>query len=83
MNERHCSFSVIPVLPTLPSIQRATMSAISVLISAGVVLGKVNLLQLVIMTLIEVTAFSATRLVSISYLHVSPGDVRRDLWDKE
>ncbi|XP_006078057.1 RH-like protein IC [Bubalus bubalis] len=55
----------------MSSIQRATMSAISVLISAGVVLGKVNLLQLVIMTLIEVTAFSATRLVSISYLHMN------------
>lgn len=70
-------------MPILPSIQRATMIATSVLISTGVVLGKVNLLQLVIMTLIEVTAFSATRLVSISYLDVSPGDVRRDLWDKE
>ena len=70
-------------MPILPSIQRATMIATSVLISAGVVLGKVNLLQLVIMTLIEVTAFSATRLVSISYLDVSPGDVRRALWDKE
>lgn len=82
MNERHCSFSVIPVLPTLPRILRATMSATSVLISAGVVLGKVNLLQLVIMTLIEVTAFSATRLVGMNYLDVSPGDVRRGLWDK-
>ncbi|XP_020764980.2 RH-like protein IC [Odocoileus virginianus] len=57
------------------SIQKATMSATSVLISAGVVLGKVNLLQLVFMTLIEVTAFSATRLVGMNYLsmeeHVS------------
>ncbi|XP_027375843.1 RH-like protein IC isoform X2 [Bos indicus x Bos taurus] len=55
----------------MSSIQRATMIATSVLISAGVVLGKVNLLQLVIMTLIEVTAFSATRLVSISYLDMN------------
>lgn len=82
MNERHCYFSILPVLPTLPSIQKATMSATSVLISAGVVLGKVNLLQLVFMTLIEVTAFSATRLVGMNYLNVSPGDVRRDVWDK-
>uniref|UniRef100_A0A8C2NBG9 Ammonium transporter AmtB-like domain-containing protein n=1 Tax=Capra hircus TaxID=9925 RepID=A0A8C2NBG9_CAPHI len=52
----------------MPRILRATMSATSVLISAGVVLGKVNLLQLVIMTLIEVTAFSATRLVGMNYL---------------
>ncbi|XP_068824884.1 RH-like protein [Capricornis sumatraensis] len=54
----------------MPRIQRATMSATSVLISAGVVLGKVNLLQLVIMTLIEVTAFSATRLVGMKYLNM-------------
>ncbi|XP_065786154.1 blood group Rh(CE) polypeptide [Muntiacus reevesi] len=52
------------------SIQNATMSATSVLISAGVVLGKVNLLQLVFMTLIEVTAFSATRLVGMNYLNM-------------
>lgn len=82
MNERHRYFSIIPVLSTLPSIQKATMSATSVLISAGVVLGKVNLLQLVFMTLMEVTAFSATRLVGVNYLSVSPGDVRRDVWDK-
>lgn len=69
-------------MPTVPSIQKATMSATSVLISAGVVLGKINLLQLVFMTLIEVTAFSATRLVGKNYLSVSPGDVRRDVWDK-
>ncbi|XP_055253936.1 RH-like protein IC [Moschus berezovskii] len=59
----------------MSSIQKATMSATSVLISAGVVLGKVNLLQLVFMTLIEVTALSATRLVGLKYFsmdnHVS------------
>ncbi|XP_024622644.1 blood group Rh(CE) polypeptide isoform X4 [Neophocaena asiaeorientalis asiaeorientalis] len=47
----------------LSSIQISTMSATSVLISVGVILGKVNLLQLLLMTLIEVTAFSATRMV--------------------
>lgn len=46
-------------------------------------LGKVNLLQLVIMTLIEVTVFSATRLVGMNYLNVSPGDVRRGLWIRD
>ncbi|KAM9108059.1 blood group Rh(CE) polypeptide [Megaptera novaeangliae] len=65
----------------LSSIQISTMSATSVLISVGVILGKVNLLQLLLMTLIEVTAFSATRMVgkevfsmdnhiSMMYIHV-------------
>ncbi|XP_057600186.1 RH-like protein [Hippopotamus amphibius kiboko] len=54
----------------LSSIQTATMSATSVLIAMGVVLGKVNLLQLVLMTLIEVTAFSAMRSVGREILNM-------------
>ncbi|NP_999543.1 blood group Rh(CE) polypeptide [Sus scrofa] len=54
----------------LTSIQRATVSATSVLISAGAILGKVNLVQLVFMTVIEVTAFSTTRMVAKRFLNV-------------
>ncbi|XP_077006895.1 blood group Rh(CE) polypeptide isoform X1 [Tamandua tetradactyla] len=48
---------------TLYRLRLATMSAASVLVSAGAVLGKVNLLQLVVMALVEVTAFGAVRVV--------------------
>ncbi|KAK2106196.1 hypothetical protein P7K49_015710 [Saguinus oedipus] len=48
----------------LSSIRLATMSAMSVLISAGAVLGKVNLVQLVVMMLVELTAFVTMRMVS-------------------
>nr|XP_008998904.1 blood group Rh(CE) polypeptide isoform X2 [Callithrix jacchus] len=48
----------------LSSIRLATMSAMSVLISAGAVLGKVNLVQLVVMVLVELTAFVTLRMVS-------------------
>ncbi|XP_054959853.1 blood group Rh(CE) polypeptide isoform X5 [Pan paniscus] len=51
------------VVITLFSIRLATMSAMSVLISAGAVLGKVNLVQLVVMVLVEVTAFGTMRMV--------------------
>uniref|UniRef100_A0A8C9QGK6 Ammonium transporter AmtB-like domain-containing protein n=1 Tax=Spermophilus dauricus TaxID=99837 RepID=A0A8C9QGK6_SPEDA len=40
-----------------------SMSAITVLISAGMVLGKANLVQLTVMTLLEVTAIGITRTV--------------------
>ncbi|XP_014639480.1 PREDICTED: blood group Rh(CE) polypeptide [Ceratotherium simum simum] len=63
------------------SIQLATVSAISVLISVGTVLGKVNLVQLVLMALLEVTAFVILRVfgkkwldmdnhLSLMYVHV-------------
>uniref|UniRef100_A0A671DS52 Ammonium transporter AmtB-like domain-containing protein n=1 Tax=Rhinolophus ferrumequinum TaxID=59479 RepID=A0A671DS52_RHIFE len=57
------SFSGTVVI-NLPSIQQATMSAMSVLISVGAILGKTNLGQLVLMTLMEVTAFVVMRMVS-------------------
>ncbi|XP_017534413.3 RH-like protein isoform X3 [Manis javanica] len=52
------------VVISLSSIQLATMSAMSVLISVGAVLGKANLAQLVAMTLIEVTAFGILRMAN-------------------
>ncbi|XP_036035232.1 blood group Rh(D) polypeptide-like isoform X3 [Onychomys torridus] len=45
----------------LLSIQKATMSTMPVLISAGAVLGKANLVQLAVMVLMETAAFGATR----------------------
>lgn len=56
-----------------PSFQIATMSTVPVLISAGAVLGRVNLVQLSVMVLIEAVTFSAMRAVSRKFLHVSPG----------
>ncbi|KAF6109818.1 hypothetical protein HJG60_011012 [Phyllostomus discolor] len=61
--------SLEKVVIRLSSIQRATMSALSVLISAGAILGKANLVQLLVMALIEVTAFSATRTLDKEVLH--------------
>lgn len=75
------SFSVIPVSLSLsPSIKLATMSAMSVLISAGAVLGKANLLQLTLMALVEVTVFVTMRMIDRQHLSVSHGAVRRGLW---
>lgn len=54
------------------------MSAMSVLISAGAVLGKTNLSQLTLMALVEVTVFVTMRMIDRRYLSVSHGDVRRD-----
>ncbi|XP_062960658.1 blood group Rh(CE) polypeptide isoform X2 [Cynocephalus volans] len=63
-------FSRGKVIITLSSIQRATMTAMSVLISAGAVLGKVNLVQLMLMTLVEVTVFGTMRMASRQVLQV-------------
>lgn len=52
------------------------MSAMSALISMGAILGKANLAQLVLLVLMEVTAFSATRMISRQFLVVSHGAVR-------
>ncbi|XP_035970891.1 blood group Rh(CE) polypeptide isoform X1 [Halichoerus grypus] len=63
------------VVIKLSSIKLATMSAMSVLISAGAVLGKANLLQLTSMALVEVTVFVTMRMIDRQYLsldgHVS------------
>ncbi|XP_036991872.2 blood group Rh(CE) polypeptide [Artibeus jamaicensis] len=49
------------VVIELSSVLRATMSAMSVLISAGAVLRKANPVQFLFMVLLEVTTFGATR----------------------
>ncbi|KAM5269870.1 blood group Rh(CE) polypeptide isoform 1-T1 [Hipposideros larvatus] len=67
------SFSGVVII-TLPRIQKATMSAMSPLISVGAVLGKTNLVQLVLMTLIEVTVFDTMRMFSKKFLHM-PDDI--------
>ncbi|KAG8506702.1 RH-like protein, partial [Galemys pyrenaicus] len=69
------------VVIKLSSVQQAAMGAMSVLISAGAILGKTNLVQLVLMVLAEVTAFVVMRVasremlktedhVSMMYIHV-------------
>ncbi|KAM9685714.1 blood group Rh(CE) polypeptide isoform 2-T2 [Trichechus inunguis] len=67
-------FSSGKIVIELSSIQLATMSAMSVLISVGAVLGKTNLLQLMMMALVEVTAFSVMMMVdnhtSMMHIHV-------------
>lgn len=52
------------------------MSTIPVLISAGAVLGKANLVQLAAMVLMEAAAFRAVRLVDKKVFYVSPRAVR-------
>uniref|UniRef100_A0A7N5KRA4 Rh blood group CcEe antigens n=1 Tax=Ailuropoda melanoleuca TaxID=9646 RepID=A0A7N5KRA4_AILME len=59
------------VVIKLSSIKLATMSAMSVLISAGAVLGKANLLQLTLMALVEVTVFVTMRMIDRQYLSAS------------
>lgn len=53
------------------------MSTMSVLISVGAVLGKTNLVQLVFMTLMEVTVFGTMRMLFRKFFFVSCGVVRR------
>ncbi|KAH0503100.1 Blood group Rh(D) polypeptide [Microtus ochrogaster] len=52
------------------SIRTATVSTIPVLISAGAVLGKANLVQLAVMVLMEAAAFRAVRLVDKKVFHM-------------
>uniref|UniRef100_G1RCU8 Ammonium transporter AmtB-like domain-containing protein n=1 Tax=Nomascus leucogenys TaxID=61853 RepID=G1RCU8_NOMLE len=70
------------VVIRLLSIRLATMSAMSSLISVGAVLGKVNLVQLVVMVLVELTAFGTMRMVINNIFKVSHGAGRRDLGEK-
>ncbi|XP_033083641.1 RH-like protein isoform X10 [Trachypithecus francoisi] len=69
------------VVIKLLSIRLATRSAMSVLISVNAVLGKVNLVQLVVMVLVELTVFGTMRMViynifgtdyhmNVMYIHV-------------
>uniref|UniRef100_A0A8D2CK68 Blood group Rh(D) polypeptide n=1 Tax=Sciurus vulgaris TaxID=55149 RepID=A0A8D2CK68_SCIVU len=54
----------------LNSMYSATMSAVTVLISAGTVLGRANLAQLTVMTLLEVTVVSVTRMVTWKFFYM-------------
>ncbi|XP_011935491.1 PREDICTED: RH-like protein isoform X3 [Cercocebus atys] len=56
-------FSPGKVVIKLFSIRLATRSAMSMLISVNAVLGKVNLVQLVVMELVELTVFGTMRMV--------------------
>nr|XP_007978177.2 RH-like protein isoform X3 [Chlorocebus sabaeus] len=56
-------FSPGKVVIKLLSIRLATRSAMSMLISVSAVLGKVNLVQLVVMELVELTVFGTMRMV--------------------
>uniref|UniRef100_A0A2K5JDG5 RH-like protein n=1 Tax=Colobus angolensis palliatus TaxID=336983 RepID=A0A2K5JDG5_COLAP len=69
------------VVIKLLSIRLATRSAMSALISVSAVLGKVNLVQLVVMVLVELTVFGTVRMViynifgtdyhmNVMYIHV-------------
>ncbi|XP_059232679.1 blood group Rh(CE) polypeptide isoform X3 [Mustela nigripes] len=57
------------VVIKLSRIKLATMSAMSVLISVGAVLGKTNLLQLTLMALVEVTVFVTMMMIDRHYLN--------------
>ncbi|XP_069478829.1 blood group Rh(CE) polypeptide isoform X2 [Ambystoma mexicanum] len=54
----------------LMSVVTATMSIVSVLISAGVLLGKVNPVQLIFMTIVEVTAMATNRWIVTEFLRI-------------
>ncbi|NWW89287.1 RHD protein, partial [Rhynochetos jubatus] len=65
----------------LNSITESAMSMTAVLISTGAVLGKMNPVQLILMTVVEITAFCISRFInkiilkvtdSISMMHVHP-----------
>ncbi|XP_075801198.1 blood group Rh(CE) polypeptide [Microtus pennsylvanicus] len=72
--ERFLSWPFLPFLQdvaiNLFSIRTATMSTIPVLISAGAVLGKANLVQLAVMVLMEGAAFRAVWLVDKKVFHL-------------
>ncbi|XP_036602174.1 blood group Rh(CE) polypeptide isoform X2 [Trichosurus vulpecula] len=61
------SYSGEKITINIQRIIRGTMSAMSVLISSGATLGKVNLVQLIVMTLLEVTVFQGTKF-SLTFL---------------
>lgn len=52
------------------------------LISMNAVLGKVNLVQLVVMELVELTVFGTMRIVIYNIFKVSHGAARRDRGEK-
>ncbi|XP_062996009.1 blood group Rh(CE) polypeptide [Elgaria multicarinata webbii] len=64
------NFSDGEVKINLQSIVAALMSITTVLISAGAILGKVNLMQLVGMAVVELTAFTVTRWLAVDQLQI-------------
>ncbi|XP_042296525.1 RH-like protein [Sceloporus undulatus] len=63
-------FSDGAVKINLQSILEALMTVTTVLISAGAILGKVNLMQLIWMAMVEVTVFAVNRWVAVDILQV-------------
>ncbi|XP_071992757.1 ammonium transporter Rh type A-like isoform X2 [Engystomops pustulosus] len=53
------------------SLRKGLMSILPVLVSFGAVLGKVNPLQLVVMTILEIPAFAANRYIMTKYLSMT------------
>ncbi|XP_063168631.1 RH-like protein [Candoia aspera] len=63
-------FSAGKIKISLQSILTAIMSITTVLISSGAILGKVNLMQLIWMALVEVTVFTLNRWVAVNILQI-------------
>ncbi|XP_048206496.1 blood group Rh(CE) polypeptide [Perognathus longimembris pacificus] len=68
------------VIISLSRIRLATMSSMSVLISADAVLGKANLVQLMVMALVEMTAFGGTRWISRQIIRVNSHEVTMNIF---
>ncbi|KFW78175.1 RH-like, partial [Manacus vitellinus] len=64
------SFSLEEKEGILKSIAKAFISMTAVIISTGAVLGKTNLVQLIVMTLVELTVFYVSRWINRRYLKV-------------
>uniref|UniRef100_A0A5F8GPN1 Rh blood group CcEe antigens n=1 Tax=Monodelphis domestica TaxID=13616 RepID=A0A5F8GPN1_MONDO len=62
------NFSTRKFAINIHSIIKGTMSTMVVLISSGATLGKINLVQLIVMTLLEVTAFQGTKKLMQEFL---------------
>ncbi|NXK91998.1 RHL protein, partial [Formicarius rufipectus] len=54
----------------MKSIAKAIISMTAVIISTGAVLGKINLVQLIVMTLVELIVFSVSRWINRTFLEV-------------
>lgn len=63
--------SIPTPLPLLPSMVSADFCTAAVLISSGAVLGRVNPIQLLLMTLLEVPLFACNEFILLSLLGVS------------
>ncbi|NWI55889.1 RHD protein, partial [Calyptomena viridis] len=63
-------FFIEPKEGLLRSIAKAVISVTAVVISTGAVLGKSNLLQLIVMTLVELIAFRVSRWINTEFMEV-------------